>query len=64
MPEILPQMRPSFNRSLTIESRPERLSADTGALAQREIMDRTGIIEWLTERLHDPRHPRSIRYPL
>ena len=31
---------------------------------QRELMDRSGLIDWLTERLHDPRHPSSIRYPL
>ena len=64
MPETLPQIRPSFNRSLSIETRPERLSADTGALAQREIMQRCGIIDWLIGRLHDPRHPGSIHYPL
>ena len=64
MPETIPQIRPSFNRSLSIETRPELLSADTGALAQREMMDRIGIIDWLVERLHDPRNPSSIRYPL
>ena len=31
---------------------------------QRELMERSGLIDWLTERLHDPRHPSSIRYPL
>ena len=64
MSETLPQIRPSFNRSLHIETRCERLSADTGALAQREILERTGIIDWLTERLHDPRDPSSTRYSL
>ena len=64
MPETIPQIRPSFNRSLRLETRPEWLSADTGALVQRELMDRSGLIDWLTERLHDPRHPSSIRYPL
>ena len=64
MPETIPQIRPSFNRSLRLETRPELLSADTGALVQREMMDRSGLIDWLTERLHDPRHPSSIRYPL
>ena len=64
MPETIPQIRPSFNRSLRLETRPEWLSADTGALVQREMMDRSGLIDWLTERLHDPRHPSSIRYPL
>ena len=64
MPGTLSQIRPSFNRSLHIEPRCERLSADTGALVQREILERTGIIGWLTERLHDPRHPGSILYSL
>ena len=64
MPETIPQIRPSFNRSLRLETRPEWLSADTGALVQRELMDRSGLIDWLTGRLHDPRHPSSIRYPL
>ena len=49
MPETIPQIRPSFNRSLSLETRPELLSADTGALVQRELMDRSGLIDWLTE---------------
>ena len=57
MPETIPQIRPSFNRSLRLETRPELLSADTGALVQRELMDRSGLIDWLTGRLHDPRQP-------
>ncbi len=64
MPETIPQIRPSSNRSLRLQIRSEWLSADTGALVQREMMDRSGLIDWLTERLHDPRHPSSIRYPL
>ena len=56
-PETIPQIRPSFNRSLRLETRPELLSADTGALVQRELMDRSGLIDWLTERLHDPATP-------
>ena len=62
--KTVPQIRPSFNHCLSIESRLERLSADTGALAQREILERTNIIDWLTERLHDPRDPSSTRYSL
>ena len=54
MSEILPQIRPSFNRSLRIQTRPERLSADTGALAQREMMDRTGIISGMAARGKSP----------
>ena len=47
-----------------METRPEWLSADTGVLVLREMMDRNGLIDWLTEQLHDPRHASSIRYPL
>ena len=32
MGETIPPIRPSFNRSLCIEGRPERLTAETGAL--------------------------------
>ena len=64
MTPTLPQIRPSFNRSLRLETRPELLSAETGALMQREMLERSSSIEWLTERLHDPRNPNSIRYPL
>ena len=64
MSETLPQIRSSFNRSPRLETRPERLSADTGAVVQREMMDRSGIIDWLTQRLHDPRNPEWVRYPL
>ena len=55
---------PSFNPAVSIETRPEHLSAETGALVQREIMERSGIIGWLAERLHDPRNRDRIRYPL
>ena len=55
---------PSFNPAVSIETRPEHLSAETGALVQREIMERSGIIGWLAERLHDPRNRDLIRYPL
>ena len=30
----------------------------------REILERTGIVEWMTERLVDPRNPHLITYPL
>ena len=64
MLETLPQIRPSFNRSLRIETRPELLGAEAGALVQREMLDRSGLIAWLTEHLHDPRDPDGVRYPI
>ena len=55
---------PLFNRSVRIESRPDQLTAESGALIQREIMERSGIIDWLSGRLHDPRRQELITYPL
>ncbi len=64
MSETLSLFRSSFNKSLRIESRPERLTGEPGAVLLREIMERTGIIEWLVERVFDPRNPDKITYPL
>lgn len=55
---------PGFNGSIRVEGRPERLTADAGALVMRETMDRLGVIEWLTERLKDARNPLLITHPL
>jgi hypothetical protein len=30
----------------------------------REVIERTGIIAWMTARLHDPRQPCLVTYPL
>jgi len=57
-------LRPTFNGSLRIEGRPERLTGDAGAIVLRETMDRLGMIEWLGERLEDPRNPELITHPL
>ena len=64
MGETLALFRPSFNKSLCIEARPERLTGEPGAVVLREIMERTGIVDWLIARLHDPRKPELITYPL
>src|SRR3954464_3042003 len=55
---------PSFNASVVIEARVERLTSDAGAVIIREMMERSGMIEWLTERLHDPRQPPLLTYLL
>jgi hypothetical protein len=54
----------SFNSSIHIEAREERLTADPGSVLLRETLDRLGIIEWLTERLDDPRIEELITHPL
>src|SRR5512143_3016082 len=55
---------PEFNGSLQIEARPERLSSESGAILQREVLERLGIIDWLVERLHDPRDPALVTHSL
>ena len=64
MGETLSLFTTSFNRSLAVEARPERLSRDAGAVLLREILERTGIVAWLIERLADPRHPSLVTYTL
>ncbi len=53
-----------FNGSIRVEGRPERLTAEAGALLLRETMERLGIIRWLTDRLEDPRKPELVTHPL
>src|SRR5258708_39469370 len=55
---------PSFNRSIRIEARPDRLTGEAGAIILREILDRSGIVRWLVERLEDPRRPDLVTHPL
>lgn len=58
----LPLFRPTFNNSLTIEARKERLSNEAGAVALREIMHRLGMTRWLLERLSDPRDQAHVKH--
>lgn len=57
-------IRPTFNGAVQVEARPERLTGDAGAILAREVMDRIRVIEWLEERLFDPRDPAMITHPL
>jgi len=64
MGETLPLFKTTFNRAVEVESRREHLSGEAGAVIQRELMDRLGIIDWMAERLEDRRDPTRIIYPL
>ncbi len=64
MSETVSLFRSSFNKSLRIESRPERLTREPGAVLLREIMERTRNIEWMVGRLHDSRKGARVIYPL
>jgi hypothetical protein len=60
----LPLFQPEFNRYLKIESRSERLSGEAGGVISREVIERLGVVDWLTDRLIDPRDPDLITHPL
>ncbi len=51
MGDSLPMFIPTFSPGLRIEARPDLLSADGGAVLLRELLERSGIIDWLAERL-------------
>lgn len=55
--------QPNFNRSVRVEAREERLSADAGALLMRELMDRLGLDGLVERHLVDPRDPSRITHP-
>ena len=56
--------RPSFNGSVSVEARSDRLSAHAGVLLLREIDERLGLLSSLADSLHDPRDPARISHPL
>jgi hypothetical protein len=55
-------LRCSFNGSVWIEGRGERLTADGGLLVLRELDERLGVMRWLAPRLEDPRDPSRVRH--
>jgi hypothetical protein len=55
---------PTFNRSVKVRSRDERLTSDAGVLLLREADHRLGLVESLGGRMYDPRNPLLIRYTL
>ena len=63
MGEDLTLFRADFNTSIHIESRPERLTSESGALILRDVMERLGVGAWLEERLRDRRNPDQITHP-
>jgi hypothetical protein len=54
----------SFNGSLEIETRDDRLTGIAGVAALRELDDALGLTEWLAENLNDPRDPTRIEHRL
>ncbi len=63
MGEELTLFRTEFNSSIRIESRPERLTCESGAIVLRDVMERLRLGDWLEERLQDRRNPDRITHP-
>jgi hypothetical protein len=64
MGETLQPVSPRFNRSLRIESRADRLTGDPGAILLREVLEGSGIIDWMTARMVDPRRQEDVTHDL
>ena len=64
MGETLPPVTTCFNRSLRIEHRAVRLTGDPGAVALREVFERSGIVEWMIPQLADPRRQEDVVHDL
>jgi hypothetical protein len=54
---------PTFNGSLHVEFRDDRLSTDAGVVLLRELDDLGQLTEWLAAKLHDPRDPDRVVHP-
>jgi len=57
-------LTPSFNRSISVEGRAERLGSDPGAILLREIMELSGFRRFLANRIRDPRRQAAIWYKI
>ena len=52
----------SFNRSIRIRSRRDRITGDSVALTGRELLGRSRVVRFLAKRLPDKRDGRRIRH--
>ena len=55
---------PTFNRSVKVRSRDDRITSNAGALLLREADHRLGLTEYLAAGMSDPRQQNMIRYTL
>ena len=59
MGESYPLFSTSFNRSILVASRDERLTSDAGLILVREVAQRLGIFDWISAHLTDWRDPSN-----
>ena len=54
----------SYNKSIRVETRREKLTGDAGALLSREVLECSGVIPVLAKKLGDPRVPGKIKHSI
>jgi len=54
----------SFNRSIHVRTKDHRLSSNGGLILVREVDERLGLLDRLSQKMYDPRMPCLIRYTL
>lgn len=64
MGETLQPVTPRFNRSHRIESRRGRLTGDPGVVLLREILEGSGIVDWMSTRLNYPRRQEDVTHDI
>lgn len=64
MGEMVAVSAPSFNRSIRLEVRSDRLSSDGGAIVLRELGERMGLFRRLAKELKDPRSPKHVTFSM
>lgn len=57
-------VRFGFNGSARLAARGEQLSGNAGAMLLREVDDAIGVTKGIAARLHDPRNPLLVQYPM
>jgi DDE family transposase len=55
---------PTFNRSIKLRSRDDRITSNAGVLLIREADHRLGLVESIARRMHDPRKQEWVRYDI
>lgn len=60
----LPDISPSFNKSIKVRFGGQNLTSHSGSILIRETLQRTEIMKWLSKRIKDPRKPNRIRHPM
>ena len=64
MGETISTWKPTCNSSVSVQISNRQTSSDGGALLLREVLDRSGVIEWLDQQLIDPRDPSRVMHSL